>query len=71
MTLEEKFINASNIFIEYPEDKIFQKSVCEECVYIADDYAIGFAEWKDTNQIDYLKSTYKELLEIYKKEKGL
>jgi putative AlgH/UPF0301 family transcriptional regulator len=35
------------------------------------EFAIGFAEWKEVNQIDHLKSTIQELLEIYKKEKGL
>ena len=34
---------------------------------IAENFAIGFAEWKDTNQIDYLRLTTIELLEIYKK----
>jgi hypothetical protein len=47
---------------------------------IADDYAIGFAEWVEKlsgSHIDsldyylYLDNTIKELLEIYKKEKGL
>ena len=58
----------------------------EQCVEIAEDFAIGFAEWssfyRDKNRnykLDMLhaKSKYdesyttKELLEIYKKEKGL
>jgi hypothetical protein len=52
---------------------------------IADDYAIEFAEWKDNNQYVRLIDgnwvsliidsdtiiTSKELLEIFKKEKGL
>jgi len=39
---------------------------------IADDFAIGFAEWFDDLSEDYCKDyTVKELLEIYKKEKGL
>jgi len=37
---------------------------------IADDFAIGFAEWFDDLIEDYCKDyTVKELLEIYKKEK--
>jgi hypothetical protein len=42
--------------------------------HVADDFAIGFAEWlviqynEDTIYSEY---TTKELLEIYKKEKGL
>jgi len=39
---------------------------------IADDFAIGFTEWFDDLSEDYCKDyTVKELLEIYKKEKGL
>ena len=47
----------------------------ERCVLIADEFAIGFAEWciesegKDYNK--YKHRNRKELLEIYKKEKGL
>ena len=47
----------------------------ERCVLIAEEFAIGFAEWciesegKDYNKYKYRNR--KELLEIYKKEKGL
>jgi len=42
------------------------------CEKIADDFAIGFAEWFDDLREDYCKDyMVKELLEIYKKEKGL
>jgi hypothetical protein len=37
---------------------------------IADEFAIGFAEWLIKRQTNYFESL-KELLEIYKKEKGL
>jgi len=38
----------------------------------ADEFAIGFAEWIDDKSEDYCKYfTIKQLLEIYKKEKGL
>jgi hypothetical protein len=39
-------------------------------VKIADDYAIEFAEWVEWYDFDGFKSK-KELLEIFKKEKGL
>jgi hypothetical protein len=79
MTLKEKFKEILTAFwINDWEDK---------CVKIADDFAIGFAEWCIKKRIDFFDSTeigetytidgfvskYKmnELLEIYKKEKGL
>ena len=54
----------------------------EQCVEIANEFAIGFAEWLNKNYIvtsDFLwlecdtmiKKNSKKLLEIYKKEKGL
>lgn len=57
-----------------------------QCEKIADDFAIGFAEWCDNNYFrmgrlsfwsestdwdNNKKLTTKELLQIYKKEKGL
>jgi len=38
-----------------------------------DDFAIGFAEWRSSLYVatDYKNLSTKELLEIYKKEKGL
>ena len=68
MTLKEKF---SIVLME------FWKSDWEgQCEQVADEFAIGFAEWYeeeilakgDYNMIDKSKI---ELLEIYKKEKGL
>ncbi len=48
----------------------------EQCEIIADEFAIGFAEWHlnlsksdDWEKFDYNTTT--KLLEIYKKEKGL
>lgn len=38
---------------------------------ISDDYAIGFAEWLTYNRENNYTKSIKELLEIYKKEKGL
>ena len=76
MTLKEKFFNW------YPkQDAEFISEKCEE---IADEFAIEFAEWKEDNtlrvDLDKYKvfgdtendkpHTFKELLEMYKKEKG-
>jgi hypothetical protein len=65
MTLKEKFTNSIVLPFEY-EEKI-QKSLV-----IADEFAIEFAEWA----IDYsfngmYSNDVKELLEEFKKEKGL
>jgi|688.fasta_scaffold27763_13 hypothetical protein len=65
MTLKEKFrndeLNLSNL-----------ESI--ECEKIADEFAIGFYKWGKENAIKYTLlgniKTHKELLEIYKKEKG-
>jgi hypothetical protein len=69
MTLKERFINyCDDVFM----DKEVNAGCCEK---IADDYAIEFAGYYeeilasgDYNLIDKDK---KELLEIFKKEKGL
>jgi len=61
MTLKEKF---EKIFIEE-----FTSDWEKECEKIADEFAIGFAEWL-LKKYNGVKSV-KELLEIYKKEKGL
>ncbi len=59
MTLKEKFKNAAKI-IFVKKENIFE--------LIADDYAIEFAKWvSDVGRIGITK----ELLEIFKKEKGL
>jgi hypothetical protein len=48
-------------------------TILEKYQVIADDYAIGFAEWLliEPEDDSMEKCTTKELLEIYKKEKGL
>ena len=47
----------------------------EECEKIAEDYAIDFAEWVNINYFVYNtweeSKSIKQLLEIFKKEKGL
>jgi len=58
MGLEEKFNK-----VEFNEQGID----VYKCVEIAENFAISFVEWKDTNQIDHLRLTTNELLEIYKK----
>jgi hypothetical protein len=75
MTLKEKFDNVEVMFesqtgnLKY--DELYEAS--NKCEKIADDYAIEFAEWVvnviTSNTLQYL--TMKELLEIFKKEKGL
>jgi len=50
------------------DDKLFMPNLTPREV-IAEDFAIGFAEWLLKNY-DGIKSV-KELLQIYKKEKGL
>ena len=50
------------------------KQTIENCEQIADEFAIGFAEWIRVcklKQRPYNFDNIKELLEIYKKEKGL
>jgi hypothetical protein len=65
MTLKEKFTNSIVLPFEY-EEKI-QKSLI-----IADDYAIEFLDWVFGQPKFKVKHNSKrELLEIFKKEKGL
>jgi len=66
MTLKEKF---SGILPWYSEKDNSNKS--NECVKIADDYAIEFAEWCNELRMHRQGYNSKELLEIFKKEKGL
>ena len=66
MTLQEKFTNAIVLPFEY--DKKIQESLI-----IADEFAVGFAEWFHENCYEDQLGLYtaEELLETYKKEKGL
>jgi hypothetical protein len=57
MTLNEKFDKATDGWI-----------VAHACEQIADDYAIEFAKWGGMPVVDI---DVEELLEIFKKEKGL
>jgi len=84
MKLKEKFIKCKNKYDQYYILPVVDDA--EQLVKIADEFAIGFAEWCDNNyfgmgntsfwaeSMDWdndNKFTTKELLEIYKKEKQL
>jgi hypothetical protein len=89
MTLKEKFLPKMYCFmgsgmLSNSYDENVAEGNATECEQLADEFAIGFAEWckqeyeledtsfhnkwRDVNG-EYRES--KELLEIYKKEKGL
>lgn len=73
MTLKEKF-KEEELYINPYNFKLTKESA-ENFEKIADDYAIEFAEWVDNIRVDrkilYDTSSIKQLLEIFKKEKGL
>jgi len=64
MTLKQKFRKAFGL------PKITDYG-CELMENVADEYAIEFAEWLTYNRENNYTKSVKELLEIYKKEKGL
>jgi hypothetical protein len=83
MTLKQRF---ENTMISFLIDRNQDKSMLDHFEKLTDEFAIEFAEWsthyidKNTNiygDILHAKSKYddmytsKELLEIFKKEKGL
>lgn len=84
MTLKEKFENIIHNYIGSEWDR---RDVSNNLVTDADEFAIGFAVWCIKKRVDFFDDTeigetytingfvsrYKinELLEIYKKEKGL
>ena len=74
MTLKEKFlpfIDDIDLINDIP-NKEWGLRNANKCVEIADEFAIDFAEWLNVNAYKYpTKTTTKELLEIYKKQKGL
>ena len=64
MTLKENFRMAPMV-----ENGL---TIIEKCEIIANEFAIGFAEWLLNERTGFNRETeIKELLEIYKKEKGL
>ena len=69
MTLKEKF---ETTMISFLIDKNQDTTMLDHFDKIADEFAIGFAEWIEKQDWEiYHNNTAKELLEIYKKEKGL
>ena len=80
MTLKEKINDSiiTNIDIRESENRMYYDynhlELAEKCEKIADEFAIGFAEWlviRYNEDIIYDEYTTKELLEIYKQEKEL
>lgn len=74
MTLKEKFdyISCKDCDMPYCDTKCTMLSDWElnKLEQIADDYAIEFADWLIKRQTNYFESL-KQLLEVFKKEKGL
>jgi hypothetical protein len=73
MTLKEKFRPHVRYWDCY-NDEPLKYDHENKCVKIADEFAIGFAEWLliiYNEDIIYDAYTKKELLEIYKKESNL
>ena len=75
---EKKLLNEYLDINKKPlDDKgyLYDMDIAIKSIEIADEFAIGFAEWCiESEGKDYNKYKYrdrKELLEIYKKEKGL
>jgi hypothetical protein len=68
MNLKEKF-NSKLVEVKQALYKPYFQA--EECEKIADDYAIDFAKWVQFHSELWIKYKTSELLEIYKKEKGL
>lgn len=66
MTIKEKF----NALVP-KEFGGMQEPLLNECEKIADDYAIEFVNWIMFTDYSTIDNTTKELLEIFKKEKGL
>lgn len=60
MTLNDKFDKATDGWI-----------VADKCEEIADDYAIEFAQWVQFHSELWIKYKTSELLQLFKKEKGL
>jgi hypothetical protein len=70
MTLKEKF--QQEPVVVYQESFILTNQSTEHLIEIADEFAIEFADWVNVNAYKYpTQTTTQELLEIYKKEKGL
>ena len=74
MTLKEKFlpfVDDIDLINDIP-NKEWGLRNANKCVEVADEFAIGFAEWIcEKAEVPYIKGTMNSTLEIYKKEKGL
>ena len=80
MTLKEKFLPkmycffGSGMLTNSYDEKVAEDNA-KQCEQIVDEFAIGFAEWRVNDWVHDERwtkiSDTKELLEIYKKEKGL
>jgi hypothetical protein len=77
MTLKEKF---EPYVIRYTQDDVVGYlpeeipilEYQEQCEKIADEFAIGFAEWLLAKELGYVTFQIKDgILETYKKEQGL
>lgn len=73
MTLKEKFENINILvysdFGDY--NRNMEDNEIQDCIDVADKFAIGFAEWVENNCDGFERYEQRELLEMYKKEKGL
>jgi len=69
MTLKEKFKKQLDTATPTLNRPHYQAKKSTE---IADEFAISFAEWLDINfKLNFTNNVFKELLKIYKEEKGL
>ena len=67
-TLKEKFKSLNTDFIK---SRVYYRHNAYRCEKIADNYAIEFKNWCDKIIIEkWIDKTTKELLEIFKKQKG-
>jgi hypothetical protein len=68
MTLNKEFLDLAFL-------KITSEELADKSVQVTEDFAIGFAEWRVNDWVHDERwtkiSDTKELLEIYKQEKGL
>ena len=72
MTLKEKITDEYIWTTEPIMDAEEVSESVDKMIEIADEFAIGFAEWiRNMSFGKYHAHSTKELLEIYKKEKGL
>lgn len=79
-TIEEKvewyaMLHKQNLNGRETEDELFEAGILagiKETLEERDDYAISFTDWVNVNAYKYpTNTTTKELLEIFKKGKGL